>query len=228
MFNFERDYDWKGLVAANDPEGPGWVATYLRETREIHELIKAAAAALRRQRSDESRALLERAEALRRDLLPRHPSLFHVIGRFYFGGLAFHHYRLKDLDQADRTMIDAGASIQAALEMKPFLLPFAAVSLDIPLKRARVALARSRWQEMREHAAFLRDAVRDRRPLFVLSGAGPVYHSTIFDRLKDRPGLPEALLPGVEYLADRSLREEVYVRMLAQLYLMPGLLIPYP
>ncbi len=228
MFIFERDYDWKGLIAAHGPEGADWVVTYHGEAAEVHDLIKASAAALRRQQIDESGELLRRAEARRRDLLPAQSSIFHVMGRFYFGALAFYYYRRGEMEQADRTMIEAYASIQAALELKSFLLPFAAVSLDIPLKRARIARARLRWQEMREHSTFLREAIADTRPLFLLHKREPIYHSTLFDCLKDIPDLAESLRPGMSYLADRSLREEAAVQLLGQLYLFPELLIPYP
>lgn len=228
MFVFERDYDWKGLIAASGPAGREWVDTYRNETGEIHALIKGSAAALRGQQLDESAGLLAQAESLRREFQGRRPSLFHIVGRFYYGGLAYAFYRRGDFDLADQALTEAGGSLQAALELEPCLLPFAAISLDLPLKRARMARTRLDWAEMRRHSAVLREAIADQRPLCVLHGRDPVYHSTLADHLEAAPRLSAELAPGLRYLQDRGLREEVGIQMLGQLYLQPSLLIPYP
>jgi cellobiose-specific phosphotransferase system component IIA len=204
------------------------VKSYLCETGEIRAAIQAAAAALRQQRFDESLALLKEAESRRRRLESGRSSLFHVAGRFYFGGLAYYHFRQGDFDRADQSMIEAGKSIQAALESEPCLLPFAAVSLDIPLKRARIARARLCWAEVRAHSATLREAASDRAPLCTLFGREPIHHATIADQLLSRPDVKERLIPAIRYLAERSVRLELTDRVVGQLYLLPGLLIEYP
>lgn len=228
MFVFERDYDWKGLVVAMGPEGHRWVDIYIREAGGIRSILSDSAAAIRHERFDQSLAFLEKAESERRKLERDQPSLFHVIGRFYFGGLAYHHFRREDFDRADQAMIGAQESIRSALELEPCLLPFAAITLDIPMKRARIARARLRWVEMREHSAALREAASDRKPLCTLFGRKPVYHSTIAGRLAVQPDIEEKLIPAIRYLEDKNLREEISAQLVGRLYLLPGLLIDYP
>lgn len=228
MFVFEQDYDWKALVAAIAPGGPPWVKSYLSETRAIHTAIRESAKAIRQNRFDLSLASLGEADSLRWRLASRTPSIFHIAGRFYFGGLAFYHFRRDDFDRADEAMIEARESIRRGLESEPCLLPFAAINLDIPLKRARIARSCSRWNEMRAHSADLRETASDGKPLCVLFGRDPIYHSTIADQLAAKPEIAESLAPAIRYLADRSLREEITFQLLGRLYLQPDFFIEYP
>jgi hypothetical protein len=188
LFSFERDYNWKGLVAAFGPKGQLWVDTYLHEVGGIRTLLRGSAAALREGSSNQSLALLEEARDRRNELESSHPSIFHLVGRFYFGSLAFHF--------------------------------FAAVALDIPMKRARIARARSDWGAVRAHAAALQEGASDREPLFVLFGREPIYHSTIAERFADTI-LDASLLPALSYLKDRKLREKIVGRAVGQLQTLP-------
>jgi hypothetical protein len=228
LFIFERDYDWRGLIAATGPGGVRWVEMYNREAKEIRAAISESAAAIRRLQLDQSRSFLDQAEGQRRRMEQRKPSLFHILGRFYFGGLAYYYHRREEFELADQAMVQAEDSIRAALEEEACLLPFAAVGLDIPLKRARIARAQSRWSEMRTHANVVRETASDRIPLCMLFGRVPVHHSMIVDQLAARQDIAESLLPAVRYLSSRQLREEFAAKLLAPLFLPADFLIEYP
>lgn len=228
MFDFEQDYDWRGLIAASSSSGSIWVEKYLRVSKPVNAMIKAAANSLRQRQYEQGHAFLAEAEAQRQALKPEAPSIFYAIGRFYFGGLAFAHYCGRDFDAADRTMMEAHHSIQMALESEPHLLPFAALGLDIPLKRARIAQARRQWSDMRGHVCVMQRMVADRYPLCVLFGEKPIYYSTIAELFGSRQSLEDGLAPAIRFLTRPVLRKELLLHLLAQLYAPPGFLIPFP
>lgn len=226
-FNFEEDYRWMDLVATFD-QGAPWVQAYWRVAEQILTRIQEAVGLLRQREFGKSHALLSLARESRRALRRASPSIFHVIGRFCYAGWAYYYYCLDEFDQAARLIGRSGASIRAAVERESFLLPFATLFTDIPLKRAHIARARHRWVEMRASIAEVRALMADRQPLCVLRNQATIYHSTIGHLIAGAPGFHNKHCSGVRYLLDSELRSRVCEHAVRALCLPPGFLIPYP
>ena len=230
-FNFEKDYDWTALVAGiGGGMGGGaeaWLAEYSRVGGEIFDDIRWGLAQLRRREMEEGLARLDRARSRWEPLRDSSPAIYHVLGRYYHGALAYWHYCVDDFPRADESLRQALDAVRLAVEAEPFLLPFAAVSMDIPLKQAQIARALRRWREMRERLAAIRDTVQDRAPLFTLSDGTPIYHHTLAASLH-----PESLRSeagkGLAYLTDEPLRLEIFDQWVEVLYDLPDWVIPYP
>jgi hypothetical protein len=137
-------------------------------------------------------------------------------------------YCVEDFTRAERRMRRAQWSIAQAVSIAPFLLPLAALSMDVPLKLVQIARARHRWQEMKEKVADVREITADRQPLCILREGTPVYHSSVGEYLRSLSGLDESHDDAVRYLQDPEFRRGVVDRMLYGLYLLPGFVIPYP
>jgi hypothetical protein len=225
-FDFEKDYNWAGLIASLRPNGQPWLDLYARQGEALG-WIRESLVLMRRRELAPGLDLLERARARWEPLLATSPGVFHVLGRFYHGALAYYEYCVEHFERADQVLGDALVSIQQAVEAEPCLLPFAAVSLDVPLKQAQIARARCRWGEMRDRLEEVREIVMDRRPMLVLGDGNPIYHRTLAAPFLAGPpgdGTREAL----RYLTDESLRLRSFEQSVEILYSLPHLLIPYP
>ncbi|HEX9944656.1 MAG TPA: hypothetical protein VGG03_21815 [Thermoanaerobaculia bacterium] len=225
-FNFEKDYNWAGLVSAIGPEGQLWLQAYAQE-QEVRDWIREALGLMRQRQLKPGMELLDRARARWEPLLAIAPGTYHVIGRYYYGALSYYEYCVEDFEGADRTLEKTLESIRNAVEAEPCLLPFSAVALDVPLKQAQIARARGLWDEMRNRLQDVREIVLDRRPMFVLASGLPVYHYTLaapFAANPPRNGTGEAL----RYLTNEALRLEVFQQWVEILYALPDFLIPYP
>lgn len=226
-FNFEKDYDWTGLVAGMGGGAERWLDEYARVGGEIFDDIRWGLAFLRRRDMEEGLARLDRARSRWEPLRDTSPAIYHVLGRYYHGAVAFHHYILDDFARADATLDEALGAVRAAVEAEPLLLPFAAVAMDVPLKQAQIARALRRWREMRQRLAAIREIALDRAPLFLLSDGTPIYHRTLAAPLRPESLRSEAA-KGFAYLTDEPLRLDVFEQWVEILYDLPDWVIAYP
>jgi hypothetical protein len=226
-FDFEMDYRWLELVSASGPAGACWVERYRALGGETWTQIQDALRSFRARRLEEGWSQLRQAEELRTALVSD-PSLFHVLGRFYFGVLAYAGFCREDFQLAGGALQEALDSIRKALETEEFLIPFAALTTDMLLKRAQVARAQCLWHEMAHALAALADIARDHQPLCVLSGGRSIFHSTIGDFLARLPRPLQAAERATPYLSDATLRVGQIENLAQSLYALPGFVIPYP
>lgn len=227
-FDFETQYNWSAMIAASGDQGRSWLESYRRNQGNVALWVREALGRLRDRKIDEGLELLQRARAQWLPLRATSPAVFHVLGRFYHGGIAYYFYCVEDFARAERRMRRAQWSLAQAISTAPVLLPVAAVCMDVPLKLVQIARARRRWSEMKEKVAEVREMTADRRPLCILQDGAPVYHSSVGDHLRTLSGLDEAHDEAARYLQDPEFRREVVDRMLRSLYLLPGFMISYP
>jgi hypothetical protein len=226
-FDFEADYRWLELVAASGPAGARWVERYRALAGETWGHIQTALRNFRGRRREEGWSQLRQAEELRA-ALASDPSLFHVLGRFYFGVLAYAGFCGEDYQLAGGALQEALDSIRQAIETEDFLVPFAALTTDMLLKRAQVARAQCLWREMASAIADLGAVAKDRQPLCVLSGGRPIFHSTIGDFLARLPPSLPAAERAASYLSNAAMRMSQLETQAQSLYALPGFVIPYP
>jgi hypothetical protein len=227
-FDFETQYNWAAMVAASGTEGRSWLESYRRDQGNITLWVRESLERLRNQRIDEGLELLRRARIQWLPLRTTSPVVFHALGRFYYGGIAYYFYRVGNFVQAERRMRQARWSIAQAISIAPFLLPFGALSMDVPLKLVQIARARHRWPEMKEKVAEVREITADRQPLCTLRDGTSVYHSTIGEHVRSLWSLDESHEEATRYLQDPEFRREVIDRILRGSYLLPGFMISYP
>lgn len=227
-FDFETGYNWGAMIAASGAQGRSWLESYQRDQGSITLWVRESLGRLRDRRIDEGWKLLQCARAQWIPLRATNPAVFHALGRFYHGGIAYYFYCVEDFARAERWMRRAQWSIAQAISTAPFLLPFAALCMDVPLKLVQIARARHRWSEMKEKVAEVREITDDRRPLCALRDGTLVYHSSVGEYLCTLSGLDESHGDAVRYLQDPEFRREVVDRILRGLYLLPGFVLSYP
>jgi hypothetical protein len=226
-FDFEAEYRWDDLVAASGSEGVRWTTSYRQMGSVTWQVLQAALKSLRQRRFDDAWRLLTEAERCRAGLLAE-PSQFHVLGRFYFGVLAYAYFCRQELDRADRALTAALDAVRQALEVEEVLLPFAAMATDMLIKRVHVERARCNWAAMDRAVQAMRAVAADRAPLVVLSGGRPVFHATIGAHLAGLIRPVQATERIARYLADAGLRQSQLELEVQSLYALPGFVIPYP
>jgi hypothetical protein len=227
-FDFEKHYDWAAMIAASGAEGRSWLDSYQRSQGKLGFWVLESLGRLRDRRIEEALELLQRARAQWIPLRATNPSVFHVLGRFYYGSIAYYFYCIEDFARAEQRMRRARWSIAQAASAAPFLLPFTPLCMDIPLKCVQIARARHRWSEMKEKVAEVRETAADRRALCTLRDGTAVYHSSVGNYLRSLPSLDESHDNAVRYLQDPEFRCEAIERHLRRLYLLPGFMISYP
>lgn len=227
-FNFENQYLWDGLVASTGATGERWRQRYRSKGGDLGGWIRQSMALMHRREMSEAKDLLDHTAARRAQLRKQEPGIYHVLGRFYYGSLAYFQYRTGELDGVDRSMSAVADEIRSAIESEPFLLPFAALATDVPLKRARLAREERRWDEAEAQLQIFCDMKLDRHPLCVLADGTQVYHRTIAELLECIPDLEEQHLPALRYLQDIALRRDQLARTIEGFYTPRGLFIAHP
>ncbi|HEV7507439.1 MAG TPA: hypothetical protein VGS07_21320 [Thermoanaerobaculia bacterium] len=133
---------------------------------------------LRQRRIEEGRDLLfDLAERLP---TVEPPSSFScILERHYFPVLAFYHYRVEELDEAERLLDRAQKAVRDAITAQRFLLPFVDSCLDFGFQRVRIARNRRCWREMRLRTERVSAMMEDRENLCLLGDGSAVSLSTL-------------------------------------------------
>lgn len=226
-FDFENQYSWIGLVAATGTAGEAWRDRYRALGGAIGGKIKTSVAVMRRGRLEEGREILAEVEADCRRLAAKEASLAHVLGRFYFGSLAYYDFRIGNWSAADRDLGAAGDSIRAAVDSERFLMPFAPLIADIPMKRARLACEQHRWDDMAAELEFLRDIKLDRRPICTLGDGSAVHHHSIASLLAESPSFPDQHRLALRYLSEPGFRRDHLARTVEDAYTPSEIFVAY-
>lgn len=223
--SFEEGYDWRVLIGRCGEEGRAWSEEYAAQERVIGKALYHGLKILREGGIDEGAALLAEVREFRDGIRESHPGVFHVLGRFYHGENAYYEYLIGNLAEAEREMDAAAASVRAAMELHPFLLPLAPLIVDIPLQKARIARRENDWPLMARRLAEMLEMEMEARPLCVLSDGREIGYGTLrefFAGMELEPGQRAA----VDRLMSRDDRLREFRRLTTRLYALPGLVTP--
>lgn len=219
--------DWFHFVRRSGEEGRLWVEEY-RHRRPLEELSTRSLILLRGRRFDEGYELLARLGEALRSTEEIEPSVRSVLERWYYGVLGYYFYCLDSFDHAERAMVRAHDAVTAAIGERRFLLPLANHCHEFRLHRARIARNRRRWEEMRTHVEEVRGMMEGRIPLCVLCDGAEVRISTLREFYAAIPHPTEAEQGALAGVLDDSARLRNFDRFVHAMYLVPGLVIPYP
>lgn len=220
---------WTHFVARSGPEGERWLEEYRQDDRRrLAGLTERALQQLRRQQIREGKELLDQVESglARLDELP--PSVLLVMQRFFWSTLAYYHYCVEDLEAAEQALEQAHRCVVSALEIAPFLMPLALHAHEFRLQRARVARHRRRWQEMRERLQEVRAMLEGRIPLLHLSDGRPIRFADLAEHYRAIPALDAEEIDSLRIFFDREHCREKLDAFFLNLYVLPGVVIPYP
>lgn len=226
-FDFDKSYQWWGLIASTSEEGAEWTEIYRRESAAIWPHIRHSLGLLRKERLDEGEAELSEVARRLADLSKRDAAVYFVLRRFYLGARAYFEYRRQQFDAAEKTMSEVAEVIAAAIDANPAVLPVAAQAADVPLKGVKMASARHDWPRVAAKFRELLALVEDEQPLCRLGDGRAVFHATIGHSLS--PKLADHALHGAAlgYLLEPERRLMFFRRQLEAIYAPPGTYVWY-
>ncbi len=212
--DFERTYSWLALIAATGEQGRAWSASYAANVEPVSSKVKAGIQAIRRKNLEEGEKLLAQAEAelavIAKGEHGENGSA-QVVARFYHGAVAFLHYHRGDFASAWSSLDEATATVGAAIEKHRFLIAFSIVSLDIPLKKARLSRDSGQWDKMHQELAALYELLLDERPVLASEG----FEVRLSDIMRAYEGVAEdeKTGPSLHYLRDPVFRQRHFLQL---------------
>lgn len=222
IFDFENLYRWQGLTAATGAEGRRWLDTYESAVTPLAGALRQALLLLRQKRLADGEALLHAARADLEALRAENPSQGEVMARFFYGAWSYLCFCRGLIAEAEAALTLAEKEVGAAVARHDFLIAFAAVALDIPLKRARLARDLGRWDDCCRHLQEARAMLGDERPLLE-AGTRRLFFRDIAGRFA---GLAEdeQLGPCLRFLREPARRRRLFLHFAGMLCRPPGLL----
>ena len=226
-FNIDVDYLWLKLIGAGSPEGADFVERYRRSMKPIAEHLRQALGCLRGRKVPEGKEHVDAAHGLWQELKDQ-PDVYHLVGRFFYGSRSYYDFVTGDLPTAIQALDQAGVEIGEALSRFPYLLPFAPICTDVPLKKARLARDRGQWDEMKVHLDTVRAFASDREPLLQLHDGTEVRHATLVESLAHLPDDDPELGSSLAYLRQPEIRQREADYVVESLYRLSGQILPLP
>jgi hypothetical protein len=223
--SFEEGYPWRELVQVSGAAGAAWLERYRASEARVGRSIQAALPLLRKGRLDEGLEHLRLVEAHRGEVRAEQPGVYHVLGRFYHGELAYYHYVTGDLPRAEREMDAAAASVRRAIETHRFLLPIAPLVVDIPLQKARIARRRRDWAGMEAQLDAMYRMETGAVPLLVLADGTGVDYAALGRHFAGMDLGDHQRRPANRML-DVGCRLLELRRLTLRLYALPDLVVP--
>ena len=191
----------------------------MRWSKEALDLLRQRG--LRERDLGEGRAILDEAYLKLKVLEQCDRSIFYILGRFYFGSLAYYHYREGDSGLASEMLDKAEQSVIKAIEENELLMPCAPLLVDIPLQRARLARHAKQWNVMQHHLERLVDIQEGSLPLCVLSDGRRVDYEMLTEFFAGIDS-DETSQQMVESLVDAGKRRKMAYRFVSSLYIPSG------
>lgn len=225
VFDFEKLYDWQALTKATGEEGQLWIHRFRDLCRRPTMQIGEAITLLRQKKIEEGEALLAEAMADLGRLRSTEPTCCDVVSRFYFGAISYLAYCRNDLGEALAALDRAADAVRSAVGRSPFLIAFAAVALDIPLKKARLARDLGNWPEM---VAWFRDhfeMLSCHKPILEMQNGHPLYWHDITERFAWLPTEDPVLGPALRFLRDPESRRRYSLHLAGSLCRQPHLVL---
>jgi hypothetical protein len=222
------DPNWPYFVSLYSEEGFRWAEEYgRREHVQLMEQTTQSLQLLRRRKIGPGLELLGTVEAGLAKIEREAPLFFHVLGRWYFGALAYYYYCIEDFPGAARALDAAYDSVQRAVEIKRFLVPFASHCHDFWIQRIRIHRNQRRWDDMRRAIEMARQTVTGERPYCVLSDGTPIDVAAIQSFYRSIAPFTEEEKVPLRLVFDDEFRLLSFRHSLAEIYAMPGFVIPY-
>jgi hypothetical protein len=196
------------------------------EVRAVESCADEALALLRRRRLTEGHEKLRQMEDLLGSLAAC-LSIRRVLQRWYFGVLAYYQYATDNFAAAGESLRRAEEAVTEALSIERILLPLANHCQEFRLHHVRIARNQRRWQEMRHHIEVALAMAEERLPLCILADGARIGFSEIvafYDSVPDFTDEEREVLSG---LLDPVVRRRVFHRFVAEIYALPGFVIPY-
>jgi hypothetical protein len=216
------------FIARLGGEGEDWAAEYtLSPHVELMALTERAVQLLRARRTAEGRRDLQAAEALLRAAGGASPEVRLLLGRWYHQARAYLFYAQEDFRAAEEELDEAEERVRQAIAGKPFLLPYSMRCYEVWCHRLRVARGQRLWPELRRRAEVTRRMVEGEAPLCVLGDGTAVDIAAVkafYARLAD---LTESERLPLRWVIDDESRRRQHSAILAQVYALPGFVIPY-
>ena len=220
--------NWPYFVSLCGEEGFRWAEEYGRgEHARLMETMTRSLGLLRRRKIEPGLELLRAAEAGLEEIEETSPIYFHVLRRWYFGALAYYYYCLEDFPNAQQALDDAHGAVQRAIELRRFLLPFAGHCHDFMIQRIRIERNQRRWDAMRSTAETARQMAAGQRPFCVLGDGTPIDIFAIQSFYRSLAPFTAEESEALRSVLDDEVRLRVFRLNLAEIYAMPGFVIPY-
>jgi hypothetical protein len=217
------------FIARLGGEGERWVEEYTRpEHLELMARTNRSLAALRARRLEEGRRELQRVESLYQKAGSTATlDVYHILGRWYYGLLAYYLYCTEDYPGADQALDRGHEEVRQAIESKLFLVPYAMECCVFWFQRIRVARSQRLWPEVWRRAETTRQILANERPCCVLSDGTRIDVAAIqafymgFEALTDSERRP------LRRIIDPAERARQIRAVFSDVYALPGFVIPY-
>jgi hypothetical protein len=224
----DAEPNWPYFIALHCEEGLSWVEEY---TRPLHlEMLQGTTESLRSLRArqiDRGHTLLEQIARGLNSVMETSPATAHILGRWYYGALAYCHYCRDEFGLAEQALDQAQEEVRRTVELRRFLLPFASHCNDFCIQRVRIVRAQRRWAEMWRRIEISREMSMGQRPFFLLSDGTSVDLAAVQAFYRSIPGLTREEQKPLRSIFDERIRQQTTERMLAEVFAMPGFVIPY-
>ncbi|HEV7507447.1 MAG TPA: hypothetical protein VGS07_21360 [Thermoanaerobaculia bacterium] len=221
-----QEYDWAHFIGLSSAEARQWLDEFKIHCKALTAWTDQSLALLRLRKIEEGYSLLKRVEDHWRKLEST-SSCFQVMGRWYFGALAYYYYCVENFEKAEEALTLGRTSISTSIAQRPFLMPLAQVCQEFHLQRARIACRRRHWEEMRHQVEVARGMMANRLPLCALENGTEIYVSNLCSFYQSIPGLNESEREFLVDLLDDELRLRGFDQFARRLYALPGFVIPY-
>lgn len=220
--------NWPYFVSLCGEEGFRWAEEYGRgEHVQLTEKIMQSLGLLRRRKVEEGFELLRSAEASLAKIEEVSPVYFHVLGRWYFGALAYYHYVREDFPNARQALDDAYSAVQRAIELRRFLIPFALHCYDFWIQRIRIERNQRCWDAMRSSIEMARRLAAGQESFCVLGDGTPIDISAVQAFYHSLAPFTEEEREPLRTVLDDARRLRSFRLDIAEIYAMPGFVIPY-
>ncbi|HET9210706.1 MAG TPA: hypothetical protein VFR03_09925 [Thermoanaerobaculia bacterium] len=184
--------------------------------------------ALRKRRLEEGYRELQAVEALfhaAEGATAR--EVHHVLGRWYYGLLAYYFYCIEDYSGADTALDRGHEEVRQAVEKKRFLLPYAIECYEFWLQRIRIARNQRLWPEVWRRVEIARRIATGEQPCCVLSDGSRIDVMAVRAFYVGLEDLTERERQPLWRFLDETAIQRQFRSILSEIYAMPGFVIPY-
>ncbi len=217
------------FVARLGGEGEVWAAEYTRpEHVELMAGANRALAALRARRIAAGRQELQAVEErFHQARGTASPAVHGILGRWYYGLLAYHLYCVEEYRGADEALDRGHEEVRRAIEHRRFLVPYAMECYGFALQSIRVACEQRLWAEVWRRVEIVRKIGACEHPCCELSDGTAIDLPSIQAFYTSFKELTQQELQALLPVIDAEERKRRLRSALAAVYLPPGFVIPY-
>jgi len=224
----EFEPNWAYFVAKRDESGASWAVQYCRP--EHVSILNATATSLKLMRRNQMRSGFSKLEEAREalpDVERNAPDVVHVLGRFYYGALAYYHYAEENFAAAEEAFDCAHEEVRRAIERKRFLVPFSSNCFDFSIQRIRIVRNQRRWEEMWKRVEIARQTAMGEHPYCVLTDGTEINLASIQAFYRSFEPFSQDEERSLRTVFDEEARARDFRFALAEIYALPGFVIPY-